>query len=264
MVVVEVGRGEDRVVALEVLVVAETQGVPADVFLHLIYCRVVVFIVQIELVHVPGWNRLVSFHHGIVRIGGLTLIDRDLSLLDSSLGPVFQLLFEPRLSVLFSLEINLLRFLHVLLERLIVHHIQNLVNVRFVRVGSFGFKIGYGLITLGFLTGSSGTAGIVAFFLVILLILLSYPFSAHKLLELADAVATVHAKECTSEIDAIMSVEVKWDVVVGPLDGIIVPLVKIVSLLSIDLVVFRLLTLSFMLRQGSPLFQSLYIATLVV
>ena len=54
MVVVEIRLGEHCVVALEVLVVAESQGVPADVLLYLIYCSVVVVIVKVKLVHVSG------------------------------------------------------------------------------------------------------------------------------------------------------------------------------------------------------------------
>ena len=45
VVVVDGGRGEDGVVALEVLVVAEAQRVPTDVLLCLVYYCVVVFIV---------------------------------------------------------------------------------------------------------------------------------------------------------------------------------------------------------------------------
>ncbi len=209
VVVVDSGRGEDSVVALEVLVVAEAQRVPTDVLLCLVYYCVVVFIVQIEFVHVSGCNRIVSFHHSIVRITSFPLINRDLSLLDSGLGPVFEFLFKPGLRLLLSLEVDLLRLFNVLLESLIIHHIQNLVNVGFVRIWSFSFKVGFGLISFGFLTGSCGTAGIIALFLVVLLILLSYFFSVHKLFELADAVATVHTKECTCEIDAVVSVELK-------------------------------------------------------
>ena len=123
-----------RVVALEVLVVAESNGIPTDVSLHLVLQLVMRLIIQIKHVHVPGGNGLVNLHHCVVGVGGLTLIDDSLSLLDASLRPVLELVLEPGLRLLLSSELLLLGLLHILLKGLIIHHIQNLVDIRLVSV----------------------------------------------------------------------------------------------------------------------------------
>jgi len=89
-------------------------------------------IIQIEHVLVPRGNRLFGLHHRVVWVGGLTLINDGLSLLDSCLRPVLEFLLEPGLRILFSLEILLLGILDILFKCFIVNDIQNLIDIRLV------------------------------------------------------------------------------------------------------------------------------------
>jgi hypothetical protein len=129
VVILNSGAGVNNSIVLIVLVVTESLRVAADVSLDFIPISMNGFVIDIKVVHIARLNRLLLLQHGIVWVLLLALVDLDLALAELSPGPLFQLLFEVCLCIIFGLEVKLLSLLKHLLEGLIVDLIQDGIDI---------------------------------------------------------------------------------------------------------------------------------------
>lgn len=81
MVFLDGGGWVCSLVVLEILIMAETEGVPTDAFLHIVKVAVYVLVVKLKEILKPRVYLLVLFHHSVVGVSALSVVNSDLSFL---------------------------------------------------------------------------------------------------------------------------------------------------------------------------------------
>lgn len=112
-----------------VLVVTEAIRVAADRALNLVPVAVHSFIIDVEVIHIAGLNRLLLLQHGVVWILFLALVNLDLALAELSPRPLFELVIEVCLGFFFCLEIKLFRFFNQLRKGFIVNLLKDAIDI---------------------------------------------------------------------------------------------------------------------------------------
>ena len=112
-----------------VLVVTEAIRVAADRALNLVPVAVHGFIIDVEVVHITGLNRLLLLQHGVVWILFLALVNLDLALAELGPRPLFELVIEVCLGFLFCLKIKLFCIFNQLRKGFIVNRLKDAIDI---------------------------------------------------------------------------------------------------------------------------------------
>ena len=208
----------DDSVILIVLVVTESIRVAANGSLNLVPVAVHGLIFDVEVIHIPGLNRLLLLEHGIVWVIFLTLVNLDLALAELCPRPLFELFIKVRLGLFFCLEIKLLCLFNQLLKGFIVNLLKNPIDIRLIRINviaycgltisSFTFRYGS---RLSFFSFSESFLGCILILLILIFVRVELLVSLHELFEPADAITAIIAQECAGKIDIVLLEEVKRD-----------------------------------------------------
>ena len=88
-----------------------------------------ILVIDVELVCIARRNLFLLLHHGIVRVVVLSLVNYDLSFLESHAGELLELAFEEDLSLFLVLELSGVCFIHKFLECFLIHFVKGRIKI---------------------------------------------------------------------------------------------------------------------------------------